>query len=162
MTPSTPPGRHAGFDWLRRRFGRWSILIAALAIAVAMHLFVLAERWLLGEQPPQPFSWRAFAGTWLLMAVISVPLEWWLQRRPNAGPPRWQPGLPRALRIAGAAADLVWTASTFAASMLALNSEMPLLWADAVAALVYVPMAVLQDISERHEPVQAAAAEPPG
>lgn len=162
MTESEPPGRHAeGFGWLGGRFGRWGIPVGALVTAVGMYLFVLAGNRLLGEEPAEPFSWRAFALTWLLAAVIAWPLEWWLERRPNAVPSRWRPAVPRLLRTAGRATELVWTATTFAAGMMGASGEMPPLWAAAAAVLAFVPMAALQERADRLLPT-AAAAPPPG
>ncbi|GAA1365535.1 hypothetical protein GCM10009661_16930 [Catellatospora chokoriensis] len=131
-----------------------------LVTAVGMYLFVLVGRWLPGAESAEPFSWRAFALTWLLGAVIAWPLEWWLDRRPNAGPSRWQPAVPRSLRTAGRATELVWTATAFAAAMTGVSGEMSPLWAAAAAVLAFVPMAVLQDRADRHG--QAASAPPPG
>ncbi|MGN9779720.1 hypothetical protein ACTMS0_28810 [Micromonospora sp. H33] len=106
-----------------------------------------------GEMPPQEFSLRGFALTWIWMAAGASLLRWWEQRSENRqteAPPRpqWRADTPRWLVMVSTVTSVCFLATLFAGYGSAIDGELRLLWADALVAFAFALAAIVRRLGE--------------
>ncbi|MGN9812586.1 hypothetical protein ACTMSW_24935 [Micromonospora sp. BQ11] len=138
------PGWHQGW---------WGQLFGLVATVTLGHVLVLVMTWLHGAKPPRDFSLGGFAFVWVMVAAGVSLWEWWNYRsvRQRQGTSGWRDGGHRWSRVATSIPFICWIATWLSGYLTAFEGELPLIWADVMAALTFVSAAVARRLFERHK-----------